>query len=415
MSSESKRPPAPANQATSVPSHRQPLRGISAIRPLLKEPLVWLLVAAPAAATLHAAGSSELAVFVLSAVAIIPLAGLMGRATESVAVTMGEATGGLLNATFGNAAELIIALIALSKGADKYPLVKASLTGSIIGNALLVLGAAILAGGFRFKRQKFNRTAAALGATMLALAATALIVPTLYYHLHLFQITVADGLPRTVELLSEEIALVLIVVYLLSLWFSLRTHSHLFASEPDSSGEWEVARHEPEWERGTALAILIAATVGVGWMAEMMVATVEHACQSLGMSSVFVGVVVVAVVGNAAEHSTAVLMAMKNKMDLAVNIAVGSSIQIALFVAPVLVFASMLMGHPQTLDLHFTPLEVVALVASVAVLALVCQDGESHWMEGVMLLAVYVVLALAFYHLPDPTPIDHPAPTLATG
>src|SRR5262245_61104681 len=359
-------------------------------------PLNWLLLALPAAVALKLTHASGLWLFIVSCLAVIPLAGLMGRATENLAETMGAGAGGLLNATFGNAAELIIALVALSKvdpanatqRDQMFDLVKASLTGSIIGNILLVLGASILAGGLYHRRQVFNRTAAGMGATMLALASVGLLLPSLHYHLYA---------EKGVELLSEEIAAVLILTYLLSLLFSLRTHSHLFAG-PEEQLPTTGEHHQPEWDRRKSLTVLLAATAGVALVSEFLVGSVEEAAREIGMNHVFVGVIVVAVIGNAAEHSTAVLVATKDKMDLAVNIAVGSSIQIALFVAPVLVFASLLMGHQPALDLHFTELEVAAVLASVAVLALVGQDGESHWMEGVMLLAVYGMLALAFYH-----------------
>ncbi len=381
------------------------------------EPLNWLLLALPVAVVLRYFADQPVALFIVSCVTIIPLAGLMGRATENLAETMGAGIGGLLNATFGNAAELIIALVALlnvrglvlagldpandpaaqrqalERAQNLLDLVKASLTGSIIGNILLVLGLSILAGGFFYKKQVFNRTGAGMGATLLGLAAAGLLLPTFHYE-------ITKLAPGEVELLSDEISALLILTYCLSLLFSLRTHSHLFAG-PEEQLPTTGPHHQPEWSRRTSLTVLVLATAGVAWMSEFLVGSVEVAAHSLGMNEIFVGVIVVAVIGNAAEHSTAVLMAMKDKMDLAVNIAVGSSIQIALFVAPVLVFASLAMHPaPYRLDLHFSPLEVVAVVLSVGVLALVSQDGETHWMEGVMLLAVYVMLALAFYHLP---------------
>ena len=372
----------------------------TALARLAKEPLHWLLLAVPVAVGLALFQAGPLWTFVFSGLAVIPLAGLMGRATENLAETLGAGIGGLLNATFGNAAELIIGLLILWRGPDMYPLVKATITGSIIGNVLLVLGMAILLGGLSYQRQEFNRTAASMGATLLALASIGLIMPTLYYYLFRAGAGLSPEELHNVEYLSEEIAVILAVVYLLSLVFSLWTHQHLFGGpekELPTTGE----HRQPEWNRGTSLIVLLVATAGVAGMAHMLVDSVEHAGRALGMNHVFLGVIVVAVVGNAAEHSTAVLVAMKNKMDLAVHIAVGSSIQIALFVAPVLVFASMLMGHSHPLDLHFTPLEMIAVILAVGVLALVCQDGESHWMEGAMLLAVYVILALAFYHLPE--------------
>lgn len=362
------------------------------------EPLHALLLAVPVASVLHFLHVNELWLFLVSGLAIIPLAGLMGRATENLAETLGAGIGGLLNATFGNAAELIIGIALLAKGPEMFPTVKASITGSIIGNILLVLGLAILAGGLYYKKQEFNRTAAGMGTTLLALASIGLIVPSLYYYL--FRAAQPGGAEsRTIDYLSEEIAAVLAFVYLLSLVFSLKTHQHLFAG-PEEALPTTGEAHQPEWSRRTSLIVLLAATVGVVFMAEFLADSVKVAAHAMGMNETFIGVIVVAIVGNAAEHSTAVLMAMKNKMDLAVTIAVGSSLQIALFVAPVLVFASMLMGHTHPLDLHFTPLELIAVVLSVAVLSLVSQDGESHWLEGAMLLAVYFIFALAFYHLP---------------
>jgi len=371
-----------------------------------EDPLDALLIAFPIALGMRFAGVDDLWIFVVSCLAIVPLAGLMGRATEALAHTLGPGIGGLLNATFGNAAELIIALAALWKGPHMYPLVKASITGSIIGNVLLVLGLSITLGGFKYAYQRYNRTAASMGATLLALATIGLIMPTLYYYVFASAMPLPKEELATVEFLSEEIAVVLAVVYVLSLVFMFVTHKNLFsgegpASEAPAAPAAIPAETEPHWGRGMAFGVLLVATAGVAIVAEMLVASVESAAHELGMSRVFVGVIVVAIVGNAAEHSTAVLVALKNKMDLAVNIAVGSSIQIALFVAPVLVFASMLMGHEQALDLHFTPMEIVAVIASIAILALIAQDGESHWFEGVMLLAVYAILALAFYHLGD--------------
>jgi Ca2+:H+ antiporter len=355
-------------------------------------PIYYLLVALPIACYLKFTEADHLWIFIASCVAIIPLAGIMGRATESLAESMGPAAGGLLNATFGNAAELIIALMALREG--KLDIVKASITGSIIGNILLVLGLSILLGGLRFPRQTFNRTAASLGTTMMALASIGLLVPTIFYH-----IVAADPEGRGANLhLSEEIAGVLAFMYVLSLVFTLKTHRHLFA-EPEA--EWGPQdKIEPEWGRGKALFILLVATAGVALMSEFLVKSVEHAAAALGMTEIFVGVIVVAIIGNAAEHSTAVLVALKDKMDLSVTIAVGSSIQIAMFVAPVLVFASVLMGQP--MDLHFTLLEAVSVLLAMGVMALVAQDGESHWMEGALLLAVYGILGLAFYNLPAP-------------
>lgn len=356
--------------------------------------LNWLLVFVPAAVVLELIHASPIAIFAVSALAIIPLAGWMGRATEHLAEKMGEGIGGLLNATFGNAAELIIALMALRAGL--FEVVKASVTGSILGNILLVLGLSVMAGGLKFPQQRFNTQAAMLGSTMLALSAIALIVPAIFHW-----IVMSSGRAEQAheQDLSLEIAVVLFITYILSLIFTLKTHAHLYAGGGEHSAETEDAVGTVGWSRGRSVTVLLVATVLVAVMSEFLVGAVEEASRTLGLTEVFVGVILVAIIGNAAEHSTAVLMALKNKMDLALNIAIGSSMQVALFVAPVLVFASYLMAK-RPMDLLFTTLEVVAIVVAVAVVALIAQDGESNWMEGVLLLAVYTILGLAFYFLP---------------
>jgi Ca2+:H+ antiporter len=332
-------------------------------------------------------------VFIASAMSIIPLAGYMGRATERLAEHVGAGWGGFLNATFGNAAELIIAIMALRAGL--MDVVKASLTGSIIGNILLVLGLSILVGGLRFPPiQRFNRTAATMGATMLMLATVGLVLPAIFHQV------VGEGAVGRERGLSLDISIVLMVTYVLGLVFSFRTHSHLYLGTGAAMDH--ASPHAGETSRegaAGALGLLLLSAAAVGLMSELMVGALEEAAHDLGMNQVFVGVILVALVGNAAEHSTAVLMAAKNKMDLSVNIAVGSSIQIAMFVAPLLVFLSYALG-PVPMDLHFTSMEVVAVVLSTGVMALVSLDGESHWMEGVQLLAVYVMLGLAFFFLP---------------
>jgi Ca2+:H+ antiporter len=353
-----------------------------------------LLLAVPVAFVLEFTHANAVAIFVASAIAIIPLAGWMGRATEHLAETLGEGVGGLLNATFGNAAELIIALMALRAGL--FDVVKASITGSIIGNILLVLGLSILLGGLKYPRQKFNQTAASLGSTLLALSGIGLLIPAIFHF-------IVRGHPNVREQnLSLEIAIVLFITYVLSLFFSLKTHAHLYVGESAADaghGETEEAMGTHGWSRTKSISVLFAATALVAVMSEFLVGAVTAASEAIGLTQVFVGVILVAIIGNAAEHSTAVLVAMKNKMDLALNIAIGSSIQIALFVAPVLVFASYVLSA-QRMDLLFTALEVVAVAVSVAVVALIAQDGESNWMEGVLLLAVYTILGLAFFFLP---------------
>ncbi len=348
-----------------------------------------LLIFVPIAAVLEFMHGNPIAIFATSALAIIPLAGWMGRATEHLAEKLGQGVGGLLNATFGNAAELIIALMALRAGL--FEVVKASITGSIIGNILLVLGLSILAGGLKFPQQKFNTTAAQLGATMLTLSAIGLLLPAV------FHLIVRNNPVATEQNLSLEIAIVLFITYVLSLIFTLKTHSHLYVGELHDDEEKAIGTHG--WSQTRSILTLLIATALVAVMSEFLVGAVEATSKSLGLTEVFVGVILVAIIGNAAEHSTAVLMALKNKMDLALNIAIGSSMQVALFVAPVLIFVSYAFGKP--MNLHFSTLEVVAVVVAVAVVTLIVQDGESNWMEGVLLLAVYVILGLTFYFLPE--------------
>jgi Ca2+:H+ antiporter len=354
---------------------------------LLKPSLDWLLICIPIAAFLEITQpEAHVAIFAVACLAVLPLAGWLGHATEHLASHTGEGIGGLLNATFGNAAELIIALIALRAGL--FDVVKASLTGSIIGNVLLVFGASLFAGGLKHPTQHFNATAARSQATMLTLASIALIVPAAFHYL-----TGAQSVNLEKDL-SFEIALVLLATYACGLWFSLRTHKHLFTGpavqEEDTAHAWGL---------GKSIGILAVATGLIAWMSEILVGSVEQAAASLGMSSIFVGVIVVAVIGNAAEHSTAIMMARKNRMDLSLAIATGSSIQIALFVAPVLVLLSYLVA-PRPMDLVFSLAEVVSMGLAVLICEQVSSDGESNWFEGVQLLAVYLILAIMFFFLP---------------
>jgi len=345
-----------------------------------------LLLFVPVTVGLELFQADPLGIFICSALAIVPLAGLLGRATEHLSSHVGAGIGGLLNASLGNAAELIIALAALRGGL--HDVVKASLTGSILGNILLVLGAAMIAGGLKYERQKFNQTAAGMGASLLLLAAVGLIIPAL------FHLMASDRGIAVERELSLEIAIVLFAIYLLSLIFSLRTHRHVFAGEPYSPADLG----ERPWNKTKSIVVLVTVTILVAIMSEILVHTLQAAADRLGVTQLFVGVILVALVGNAAEHSTAVIVAVKNKMDLALGIAVGSSLQIALLVAPLLVFASYAFGEP--LDLIFTPFEVAAVTISVLIVGFVAMDGESHWMEGVMLVGVYAMLAIAFYFFP---------------
>src|SRR5438477_2750188 len=369
---------------------------ISAIQPVfivkLKPSLNWLLMIVPVAIGLRFWPGAEnpTALFICSAIGIIPLAGWMGRATEMLAARMGEGVGGLLNATLGNAAELIIAVVALSKGLGS--VVKASITGSIIGNILLVFGLSILCGGTKYKEQRFNRTGARTSAISLSLAAIALIIPTVF---HMTAERSPSGWsPIMEQRLSLAIALVLFVTYFCVLGFSLKTHRHFFQGT-----EGELEEKGEYWSRGKAIMILLVATGFVALLSEFLVGTIESVRAMFGITEVFVGIIVVAIIGNAAEHSTAILMALKNKMDLSVGIAIGSSLQIALFVAPLLLFVSYLFGKP--MNLEFSRPEVFAVVASVYILFQISGDGETNWIEGVQLLSVYVILGILFFYLPE--------------
>jgi Ca2+:H+ antiporter len=351
----------------------------------------WLLLLfLPVAVALeHWLPERHLWIFAASALAIVPLAGWMGHATEELAARAGEGVGGFLNATFGNAAELIIAVAALRAGL--YDVVRASVAGSIIGNILLVLGAAMLAGGVRHRpEQRFNAAAARSQATLLTLGAIALILPAAYQRVH-------GAEPAPLGPLSVWIAIVLLAVYAANLLFSLGTHRELFQGE---HGDGAPA-HSASWTLRKALAVLLAATAGVAWASEILVGAIEPSAHALGLSDAFVGVFVVAVVGNAAEHATAVTAAYKNRMDLSLSIAIGSSVQVALFVAPLLVLLSYALA-PAPLSLGFSGSLVLTVLLSVLILGQVAGDGRSDWLKGVQLLAVYLVLALAFLLAPAP-------------
>ncbi len=361
------------------------------IRMKLKPSLDWLLVFVPVTAALEwFVPEAHGWIFVSACIAILPLAGWLGHATEHLAAHTGEGVGGLLNATFGNAAELIIAVAALQRGL--HDVVKASLTGSIIGNILLVAGLSMLAGGIRHRTQPFQALAARAQSTLLILSAIALVVPAVFHH-------VAHATRQVENDLSLEISVVLLAIYAAHLVFSLITHRSFFRGLPSSTEAEGSEAHAP-WSLGRSIAVLAIATAFIAWMSEILVGSVEQAAHAWGMSQVFVGVIVVAVIGNAAEHSSAILMAWKNRMDLSLSIAVGSSIQVALFVAPLLVLLSRGIG-PGPMDLVFTPAEVLAVVVTAIIAAQIASDGESNWLEGAMLLAVYAILGLAFYFLPD--------------
>jgi Ca2+:H+ antiporter len=342
-----------------------------------------LLLAVPLSIGLHLFHAPALAIFATACLAVLPLAGYMGDATEHLAHRTGPTLGGLLNATFGNAAELIISIVALRAGL--VPLVKASITGSILGNLLLILGLALVAGGLRRSELRFNRTSAGMSAGMLALAVVALVLPALFHALH------PESAARLSELrMSEAVAVILLLTYGLSLLFTLRTHRCLF---------WSEAQHRdgPVWSGGKATLILAVATVAVAIESELLVHAASEATATLGLTQTFLGLIIIPIIGNAAEHATAVMVARKGQMDLSLQIALGSSTQVALLVAPILVFAGVLLG--QDMNLVFTPFEVMSLGLATIVTSIITLDGESHWFEGVQLLAVYAVVAIGAYFL----------------
>ncbi len=362
-------------------------------------PWYYLLLAAlPVAAWLRFTGHMGVALFIASCLGIVPLAGLMGQATEELASHFGQRIGGLLNATFGNATELIIAGFALSKG--YFEVVKASITGSIVGNILLVLGLAMVCGGLsQMKRraanggagerhefvQRFNRESASVNASMLVLTVGSLMVPAVFGRTH-------GGMsPESMEHLSLILAGVLMLTYLMGLLFTLKTHRALF--------------HDPStlealatWSKRKGYLVLGLSTAGVALLSEFLVGSIESATERLHLSEMFIGVIIIPIIGNAAEHSAAVAMAMKDKMDVSLSIAMGSSSQVALFVAPMLVFLGLAIG--QRMDFSFEVTELVAIGLSVAIVNLLAQDGETHWFEGVGLLAMYALLAAGFYFVP---------------
>ncbi|HEU0018727.1 MAG TPA: calcium/proton exchanger [Thermoleophilaceae bacterium] len=356
-------------------------------------PVHYLAIFIPAAVALELAHASPVLIFTAAALGVIPTAAVMGEATEQIAAKTGPGIGGFLNVTFGNAPELIIAFFALKEGLQE--VVKASIVGSVIGNILLVLGAAMLVGGLKREKQTFNRTAAAAQSAMLLLALTALIMPAVFQLIH------GGGLPSVgdervdfgsdLETLSLGVAIVLMVTYALGLLFSLKTHRRLF-----NPYEAHAEEHGPGWSIRKAMAFLAVAAVLVGLMSEILVGSISEASHEIGLSEFFVGVFVVAIVGNAAEHWVAVLVAAKDKMDLAVGIAIGSSAQIALFVAPMLVLLSFVVG-PAPMALVFNGYELGGLVFAVLIANFLTQDGESNWFEGVQLLALYAVLGIVFF------------------
>ncbi len=350
-----------------------------------------LLIFAPIAAGLEFAHADHMVLFVVSAIALIPLAKLIGDSTEHLATHYGPTAGSLLNVTFGNAAEIIIAVVAISAGL--LDLVKASITGAIIGNILLILGLSVIAGGSRYKEQTFSRENVGIQASMLFLAIIGLAVPTILAS------TIVSPLENQgqVQLLSDALAFILMVVYILGIVFTFITHKHLF-TPPETAEDIQQSRGT-HWSKKKSFLFLAASMAGVIVVSEILVASVETTGEELGFGQLFVGAIIVGIVGNAAEHSSAILLARKGKMELSIGIAAGSGTQIALFVVPILVFAGIAMGQPFTLV--FTLLELATIFLAAIILNLIVHDGRSNWFEGAMLTAVYIIIAIAFFFVAD--------------
>ena len=347
--------------------------------PRLRPSLDWLLVLVPVSVVLELAGGNDLLIFLTSAGAILPLAGLIGRSTEQLALHTGPRVGGLVNATFGNVTELVIAFFLILD--DKTEIVKASLTGSIIGNLLLVLGLSFLVGGLKHEEQTYNARSATVHATSLVLAVTGLLMPALFAHGSGHE-TFAQR-----EVVSAAVAAVLIALYAAALIFTLVTHEHLFRTPSPEE--------RPEWSRRRAVGVLLLATAFVALEAEFLVSSLEPALEDLGLSELFVGLIVIPIIGNAAEHSSAIMFALRNKVDVTLEIAIGSSTQIALFVAPALVFISLFVGHP--MDFVFSTFEVAAVALSTVLVFMISSDGRSNWLEGAQLTGAYVIMAISFF------------------
>jgi Ca2+:H+ antiporter len=356
-------------------------------RNLLKPSLNWLLIFIPIALTLErTVPDKPVIIFLSAALAIVPVAGLIVRATEQIAVRTGDAVGGLLNATFGNAPELIIAFVALRSGF--MDMVRASIVGAILANLLLGLGLAFFLGGLRHHIQEFNPRAAGMQASMMMIAVISMLVPGSYH------ILMTEETIRYEQHLNVGIAVVLLVSYALSLFFMIRTHPDIFVSE-----QHDDSKKEHQWGIGKAVALLVGSSVLAAWMSEILVGAVEGASQDLGVSKMFIGLVVLAIVGGAAELGSAVMMGRKNRMDLAMGIALGSSVQIALFVAPLLVLLS-LFAAPVPFVLAFTRGEIILVFMTLLITTFVAGGGKTNWYKGVQLLTIYIIFAILFFLIP---------------
>jgi len=359
----------------------------------MKPSLNWLFAFIPVTLALEHAGATPPLVFFAAALAIVPIASLIVRATEQIATRTGDAVGGLLNATFGNAPELIISFVALKAGL--LDMVRASLIGAILANILLALGVAFFLGGLRHRNQDYNPRAARVYSSMMLIAVISLAVPSAFSRFFAPEETI-----RQETMLNIGLAVLLLAAYALYLLFMLKTHPGEFAAEGEHGGEGGHGAEGPPWSVQRAVGSLVGASVLAAWMSEVLVGAAEGTGEALGMTQVFIGIVFVAIVGGAADSGSAIVMARKNRVDMTIGIALGSSIQIALFVAPVLVLASYFIA-PQPLDLSFGRAEVGALFMAVLIGAVVCGDGHSNWYKGVQLIVVYLIIALMFYFMPD--------------
>jgi len=353
----------------------------------LTRPLHWLLAAAPIAAALDSAGAPAPLVFLMAGLALVPIATLIVESTEEIALRTGPAIGGLLNATFGNLPELIISLVALKAGL--LDMVRASLIGALLANLLLAMGIAFLLGGRKRHVQEYNPAAARTYGSIMLLAALSMIGPASFHRF------LSETAPRHAQALDTGVAIVLLVLYALYLVFMLRTHPDFF-----SVAKGAEEHHAPKWSTTRAGATLVAASLGAAWMSEVLVGAAEETGHALGMSQAFIGIVLLAILGGAAESGAAIAMARKDKMDLSVGIAMGSSIQIALFVTPLLVLASRFIG-PARLTLSFTRAEIGALFLGVLIGVTMAGDGRANWFKGAQLVGFYLILAALFYLLPE--------------
>ncbi len=353
--------------------------------------IYFLLVFAPIAVVLNLVGADHLILFAMAIIGLIPLAKLIGDSTEHLATHYGATLGSLLNVTFGNAAEIIISVVAINAGLIE--LVKASITGSILGNIMLIFGLSLIAGGVKHKEQIFNRENAGLQSSLIFLAIIGLAIPTILSTTVLKPIDLESQLK--LQILSDVLAIVLICVYVAGILFTFFTHKHLFVA-PGGADEVLEQNHD-QWSKRKTFLILGASMVGVVAVSEILVGSVEETSKQFGFGELFVGAIIVGIVGNAAEHSSAILLARKGKIDLSIGIAAGSGTQIALFVVPILVMVGIILGQPFTLE--FTLYELATLFLAAIIMNLIAHDGKSNWFEGIMLTAVYLIIAIGFYFI----------------